>query len=280
MPHSTLFNILRSAIWGSKAEQAAALAAATAHLQRLSFVDAGSQLTYHDGAGKGVLHLLAVWFSECEQASSFLSLVIERDRESCGTTVLTGLADALGETSLHSSAGYCSDLSLTKIVLREHPPSLAVLDINGRTPLRTAENVYGSTSSRAVFFRTATAAYNTSNFVALEALCGGSSPYLSSEIHRQAIDLRVAVAICLNRQEELPPALTYLVSEVRKQVRASLRAAVAICLNRQEEAPSALITVEAGVALSLLERLRDFGRVGNSSDLLRAVLEFVGPYAE
>ena len=78
------------------------------------------------------------------------------------------------------------------------------------------------------------------------ALCGGSSPYLAREIRRQAT---------------------------------ALRASVAICLNRQEEAPSALSSVEASVALSLLERVRDFARVGNSSDLLRRVLEYVGPYA-
>ena len=45
----------------------------------------------------------------------------------------------------------------------------------------------------------------------------------------------------------------------------------------QDEAPSAVSSVEAEVAFSLLGRLRDFGRVGNSSDLLRIVLEFVGP---
>ena len=38
--------------------------------------------------------------------------------------------------------------------------------------------------------------------------------------------------------------------------------------------------VEAGVALSLLGRLRDFGRVGNGSDMLKVVLEFVWPYAD
>ena len=37
--------------------------------------------------------------------------------------------------------------------------------------------------------------------------------------------------------------------------------------------------VESGVALSLLVRLRDFGCVRHSSDLLRVVLAFVGPYA-
>ena len=52
---------------------------------------------------------------------------------------------------------------------------------------------------------------------------------------------------------------------------------VAISLNRQESAPSAVSSVEAGVALSLLRRVRDFGRVGGSSDLLRVVFKFVGP---
>ena len=76
--------------------------------------------------------------------------------------------------------------------------------------------------------------------MAFVALCG-SSPYLSREIHRQTI---------------------------------ALRAAVAISLNRQEAAPSALDSVEAEVALSLLGRRRDFGRMGDSSELLRVVLEF------
>ena len=117
---------------------------------------------------------------------------------------------------------------------------------NGDTPLRPAERYHSSTSENVVFFRAASAAFDASNIVALVALCGGSSPHLARGIRRQAT---------------------------------ALRAAVAICLNRQEEAPSAVSSVEAGVALSLLERLRDFGRVGDSSDLLRVVLEFVGPNA-
>ena len=119
----------------------------------------------------------------------------------------------------------------------------ACLCSNGDTPLRLAERYHGSTSENAVFFRAATAAYNASNLVALQTLCG-SSPYLSPEIHKQTV---------------------------------ALRAAVAISLNRQEAAPSAVSSVEAGVALSLLGRLRDVGRVGDSSDLLRVVLDFVGP---
>ena len=241
MPNSTLFNILSSRGWGSQAARAA-LAAATAHLRSLSPHDAGSQLAYQTGDGWGVLHLLPLWFSEYEQAS-LLSLVIERGRESCGTTALMNLLTADGMTPLHIFASYCANLSLTKMVLREHPPSLAVLAIHGATPLHLAEIYRGSTSEHAVFLRAASTAYNASNLVALEAVCDGSSPYLALEIRRQAI---------------------------------ALRAAVAICLNRQEEAPSALSSVETGVALSLLERVRDFGRVGNSSDLLRRVLEYLG----
>ena len=82
--------------------------------------------------------------------------------------------------------------------------------------------------------------------MAVERICGGSSPYLDRELGKQATALRVAVSICLKRQEE---------------------------------APSDLISPETGVALSLLGRVRDFGRDRHSSDLLRRVLEYVGPYA-
>jgi len=243
MVHSTLFNLLYSARGGSPAVKAAALLAAIAHLQSLSSSDTSTQLTYRGGGGIGVLDLIAVWFSECEQTIPLLSLVIERSRESCGTTVLMTLTTIGGATSLHFFAANCSDLSLTKVVLREHPPSLAVITNGGETPLHYAELIHGSTSEAAVFFRAASAAYNASNLITLQTLCG-SSPYLSREIHKQTV---------------------------------ALRAAVAICLNRQEAAPSAVSSVEAGVALSLLGRLRDFGRVGDSSDMLRVVLEFVGP---
>jgi len=174
-----------------------------------------------------------------------LSLVIERGRESCGTTALMNLRTIYCATPLHYFAYYYSDLSLTKVVLREHPPSLAVLTNGGRTPLHSAESNDGYPEN-AVFFCAASALFNASNFVALQALCGGSSPYLSREFRRHAT---------------------------------ALRAAVAICLNRQEEAPSAVSSVEASVALSLLERVRNFGRVGTSSDLLRVVFEYVGPFA-
>ena len=243
MPNSTLFNILYSARHGSPAERAAALVTATAYLQSLFSPDTGRQLTYQGGLGRGVLHLLALFFLASEQATPFLLLVIERSRESCGTVVLMSLLTNGRLTPLHYFASTYSDLSLTKVVLREHPSSLTVLDNDGDTPLHYAESYHGSNSERAVFFRAATAAYNASNYVALVALCDGSSPYLAREIRRQAI---------------------------------ALRAAVAISLNRQEAAPSALSSAEAGGALSLLGRLRDFGRVGNSSDLLRIVLEFVG----
>jgi len=244
MPAFTIFNLLYGASLGTPAERAAALAAAIAYLPTLSSPVAGRQLTFRHGSGWGVLHLLPAFFWKCEQAALFLSLVIERGRESCGTTALMSLTDIVGQTPLHYFAGDCYDLSLPKMALREHPPSLAVLDNDGRTPLYYAENYYSHNPENAVFFRAATTAYNTSNFVALVALCGGSSPYFARELRRQAT---------------------------------SLRAAVAICLNRQEEAPSALSSVEAGVTLSLLERVRDFGRVGNSSDLFRVVLSFVGP---
>ena len=247
MVHSTLWNLLFTARLGTPAEQATALAAAIVYLQSLPPPNAGSQLMYRGGGGWGVLHLLALRrFSSCEQAASFLALIIERGRESCGTTSLMGLRTVRGATPLHSFAYYCRDLSLTKMVLREFPLSLTVLNNYGRTPLNYAESQHGSTSEFAVFFRAASALFNASNLVALETLCDGSSPYLSRELRRQAT---------------------------------SLRAAVAISLNRQEEAPSALSSVEAGVALSLLGRLRNFGRVGDSSDLLRVVLSFVGPYA-
>ena len=249
MPDSTLFNLLWTARYGSQAEKDAALIAAIATialLQSLPSSVAFRQLIYRGRHGWGVLHLLALFFSRCEQVAFFLSLVIERGRESCGTTALMRLTDAYGATTLHYFAKNCLDTSLTKMVLREHPPSLAVLNNCGETPLcyLHAEKFCNGTS---VFFRAATAAYNASNFAALVLLCGGSSPYLSREIAWQAI---------------------------------ALRAAVAICLNRQEAAPSALDSIEAGVALSLLGRARDFGCVGVSSELLRVILEYVGPRAD
>ena len=243
MVHFPLLTLLWTAMYGSKAEKAAALAAAIACLLTLSSLDAARQLTFRGGNGWRVLDLLAIYFSRCEQAGPFLSLIIERSRESCGTPALMNLRTVRGATSLHNFAANCSNLSLTKVVLREFPPSLTVLDNFDRTPLHLAESNRGSTSEFAVFLRAASSAFDASNFVALEAL-SGSSPYLSRAIQRQTI---------------------------------ALRAAVAICLNRQEAAPSALDSVKAGVALSLLGRARDFGRVGNSSDVLRVILEYVGP---
>jgi len=76
------------------------------------------------------------------------------------------------------------------------PSPLVVLTNGGSTPLHIAELNYGSSSEITVFFRAATAAFNASNFVALEVLCSGSSPYLARELRKQAISLRAAVAIC------------------------------------------------------------------------------------
>ena len=191
----------------------------------------------------GVLHLLAL-FSACVQDASFLSLIIERGRESCGTTALMSLTTIGGETPLQYFAFNCSDLSLTKMVLREHPPSLTVLTNNGRTPLRCAEFGHGSTSDVAVFFRATSAAFNTSNLVALQALCGNSSPYLARELGRQTT---------------------------------ALRSAVAISLKRPEAVPSALISRESGVALAILGRVRAADGAGH---LLRCIFDFVGPYAD
>ena len=238
----TLFNLLWMARYGSPAVKAAALADATVYLQSLSPHDAGNQLMYQGANGSGVLHLLSL-FSSCEQAASLLSLVIERGRESCGTTALMSLLDAGGRTALHSFAVCCSDLFLTKVVLRENPPSLAVLDNDGQTPLHDAEHFHGSTSENAVFLRAPSAAFNASDYATLEILCGGSSPYLAREIRRQAL---------------------------------ALRAAVAISLKRSVAAPSALISRESGVALSILGRVRDADGAGH---LLRYVLDFVGPQA-
>ena len=246
MPDSTLYNILNSAGDGSPAEKDAALVDAIAHMQPPPLPGTSRQLMYRGGGDEGVLHLLPAYFRECEQAAPFLSLVIERGRESCGTTALMSLTDTDGDTPLHCFAYFTSDLSLTKMVLREHPPSLAVLNNDGRTPLHHAGIFRGSTSERVVFFRAATAAYTDSNFVDFERICGGSSPYLARELGKQATALRVAVNICLKRQEE---------------------------------APSVLSSPETGVALALLSLVRDFGRDRHSSDLLRRVLEYVGPYA-
>jgi len=243
MPDSILFILLWTARWGTKAEKAAALADATVYLRSLPSHDAGNQLLYRGRHGWRVLHLLPLSFLECEQAAPFLLLAIERGRESRGTTALMALTgDSYGKTPLHHFARCCPDLSLTKMVLREHPPSLTVLTHDRRTPLRFAEDNQGITPKRAVFFRATAAAFSASDFVALEALCG-SSPYLAREISRQAI---------------------------------ALRAAVAICLDRLDAAPSALISCESGVALAMLGRVRAADGAGH---LLRRVLEYVGPYA-
>ena len=247
---SDLFNILWTVWLGSPAEKSTALTSAAEHLRSLSPSGAAGQLTYRGGSGRGVPHMLPlVGSSVPAQAIPFLSLMLERSRESCGATALMSLVDVYGRTPLHYFAYYGVDLRSTKMVLREHPPSLSVLNTFGSTPLRVASIFPGRSperAGRAAFFRAAAAAFASSDLVALEALCGGSSPYLSREIGRQATSLSIAVAISLNRQES---------------------------------APSPLPSPSTAAALSLLFRLRDFGRAGDSSDLLRRVLEYVGPYA-
>jgi len=192
-----------------------------------------------------VLHLLAIEFSESEQAAYLLSLAIERGRESCGTTLKMNLPNVYRRTLLHLFARFCSDLSLTKMVLREYPPSLIALTNDGETPLHFAEQSHGSESEIAVFFSAATAAYDAPDFVTAEVFCGGSSPYLSRELDRQAIALRSAVTICLNR------------------------------LN--ETAPSALTSRKSTVALTIIGRIRASDGAGH---LLRRILDYVGPHAE
>ena len=69
--------------------------------------------------------------------------MIEKGRESCGTAVPMSLRNN-HETPLHCFAFDCSDLSLTKTVLREHPPSLTVPDLYNNTPLQRVESHHGS----------------------------------------------------------------------------------------------------------------------------------------
>ena len=253
MADSTLFDLLYSAKLGNQAEKTAALAAATAYLLSRSPLEAGGQLMYQNEQGMGLLHLLARRFSAGAKSAalstltaSFVALVIERSRESCGTAAVMSVTNGNGRTPLHSFASSCADLCLTKVVLREHPPSLVVLNDNNRFPLDLAEGSRGGSSEYRRLFRAAHAAFDASNFAALQRICGGPSPYLTLELLNQETALRTAVAICVNRQEEAPAALT---------------------------------SVKAAVALELLRRAREVGRVGNSSDLLRRILEYVGHYA-
>ena len=248
MSDSVLFTILLQLYYANRSDVPAILSAASTHLLSLSPSDACLQLTYPSpSSGERVLMLLPE-FAGCPEFAPFLSLVIKRGRECCNMTNQLDLRDSRGWTPLHYFAFFCSDLSLIKVVLRERPPSLFVRVLVAGTPLQASESRYASLGNleQSAFFRAVTADFNASNFVAIERACGGSSPYLDREICRQATALRVAVVLCLNRQEE---------------------------------APSAPSSVKAGVAISLLCLLRDFGRVRNSSDLLRRVLEYVGPYA-
>ena len=210
MVHSTLFLILYSARRGTSAVKAIALADAAVCLQSLSSPETGSQLTYQGAGDMGVVHLLAFFFSGCEKAAPFLSLVVERGRESCVTAVLMELRDIDGVTPLHLFAYFCSDLSLTKMVLREHPPSLAALNNDGETPLHIAEHSNSEDPATAALVRAAAAAYAASDYASLATVCGGSSPFLDREISRQATDLRAAIAICLNRPEASGAALAML----------------------------------------------------------------------
>ena len=133
------------------------------------------------------------------------------------------------------------------MVVLEHPPALAVrsnardTSYSNLTPLQLAEHPHSSHGNPdvPVFLEAVETAYNTSNYVAIESICGGSSPYLVRELSKQANTLRDSVAICLKRQEETP---------------------------------SALVSRETRVVLSIL------GAV--CPDLVRRVLEYVGPYAE
>ena len=226
----------------------ARFAAATTHLLSLSPSDTGKQLSYQEPVG-GLTSLMFIPCGPSEEADILLSLMLERGREKSSTTTnQMDLRTSGGWTPLHIFAYDSSDLSNVEAVLLEYPPALLARTsstFGSKTPLHLAESVHGDPEITELL-RDASAAFTTRDFVTIERICGGSSPYLDRELAKQATALRTAVAICLNRQEE---------------------------------APSDLISPETGVALALLGRLRDFGRIGNSSDLLRRVLEYVGPYA-
>jgi hypothetical protein len=170
--------------------------------------------------------------------------MLELGREYSSTTNQMDLRDCFGSTPLHYFAFYCSDISLTKMVVLEHPPALLARTdtaTGSLTPQQLAESEHSSHDNPAVtaFLDAVTAAYNTTNYVAIERICGGSSPFLVRELSKQAN---------------------------------TLRASVAICLKRQEEAPSAFVSRETRVVLSILGAF--------CPDLVRRVLEYVGPYAE
>ena len=181
--------------------------------------------------------------SGCPEATPLLTLMLELGREYSSTTNQMDLRDCFGRTPLHNFVGDCSDLSLIKMVVLEHPPALVVRTnahpgecYDSLTPLQSADF---HDSEVIAFLEAVETAYNTSNYAAIGSICGGSSPFLVRELGKQAN---------------------------------TLRASVAICLKRQEEAPSALVSRETRVVLSILGAF--------CPDLVRCVLEYAGPYAE
>ena len=251
---SALCDILWHFFTADPSDHPALLSAATSHLLSLSPTVAGQQLLYQLPSLRFTSLMLLPLVLACEQAAILLALMLEMGRECSSTTNQMDLRDYCGRTPLHHFACYCPDLSLVNMVVLEHPPALLVRSITadgGRTPLQLAASldaVHGKGNPDVAVLLSATAAaLAASNYVEIERVCGGSSPYLDRELAKQAIDVRVAVAICLNRQEA---------------------------------APTPLASPETGVALALLGRVRDFGRARYSSDLLRRVLEYVGQYVE
>ena len=240
---SALCDIIYQLFGADPCDRPAILSAATSLLQSLTPADAKKQLLCQRPSALGLLSVA----TGCTDAAPLLTLMLERGREFCSTTNQMDPRTIDGLTPLHYFAYSCPDLSLTKMVFLEHPPALLVQTgtaTGNKTPLQLAENNCGPKTAE--FLRDATAAYEASDYVTIERICGGSSPYLARELSKQATALRVAVNICLKRQEE---------------------------------APSDLISPETRVALALLGLARDKGRDRHSSHLLRRVLEYVGPYA-
>ena len=246
MPNSALYTILRPLDYADPSDYPALLSAATSHLLSLPHSVAGQQLTYQDpGSGRTSLMLLShLAVSRCPEAAHLLTLMLELGREYSSTTNQMVLRDEDNWTPLHHFAYDCSDLSLTKMVVLEHPPALVVLSSTGGggTPLQLAECATSSHDNPEVpaFLDAVTDAYNTLNYVAIEGICGGSSPFLVRELSKQAKTLRASVAICLNRHEAAPSTI--------------------------------LVSRETRVVLSILGAF--------CPDLVRRVLEYVGPYAE
>ena len=246
---SALYDLLWQCYTDALSARPSLLSAATSHLLSLPPTVAGQQLVYQSPSVEltslMLLSLPAV--NMYKEAAPLLTLMLKLGRENSSTTNQMDLRDGENWTPLHFFATNCSDLSLTKMVLLEHPPALLVRTnadtgrFSSLTPLQCAEHVdaYHDNPDVAVLLRAVTDAYNTTNYVAIESICGGSSPYLVREISKQAN---------------------------------TLRASVAICLKRQEEAPSALVSRETRVVLSILGAF--------CPDLVRCVLEYAGPYAE